>query len=131
MSEPNCPVCGFPLEAIPPWNPDIIPIGPENPIESYICNNPDCHGWYDEYCETWRSFGSSCSVCAVRNIRSNTNYQSDDWRGYELYQKLHSSIKETKKRFESWPSKYPPGNVDVVPSTQVGISGVTPVTPLA
>src|SRR4030043_601976 len=98
MSEPNCPVCGFPLEAIPHWNPDIIPIGPENPIESYICNNPDCHGWYDEYCETWRSFGSSCSVCAVRNTRSNTNYQSDDWRGYELYQKLHSSINENRRR---------------------------------
>jgi hypothetical protein len=94
MSQPNCPVCGKLLKAIPQWNPEFIPIGPKNPINSYVCENPDCHAWYDEYCERWMAFGTSCSVCAVRNVRSGTYYQSDDWRGLELYQKLHSKVDE-------------------------------------
>lgn len=35
MSQPNCPVCGKLLKAIPQWNPEFIPIGPKNPINSF------------------------------------------------------------------------------------------------
>jgi len=80
-----CPICGHPLEAIPLLNPDFINIGEKNPIVTYHCINPECHAWWDSYCQEWRSFGSSCSTCMVRNMRSNTDYQEFDNRGRDMF----------------------------------------------
>ena len=60
----------------------------ENPLE-WVCQNPVCKGWWCEYCEKWHPYGTRCSVAAVRNIRSGTNYPEIDpnWKHYEGYDK--------------------------------------------
>jgi len=82
-----CPCCGQPLEEIPFINPDFIPISPDNPIESYVCVNPECHGWYDG--KDWHPFGTTDSA--------NDEYVAgDSHRGYALYQTLHPKKGDSK-----------------------------------
>lgn len=92
----KCPACDSELVAVPDWNPELFR-GKSNPITHYVCQNLECKGWYCSYCEKWQPFGTSCSVAMVRNVRSDTDYQTMDLRGYDLYR---SSCQTTRNENE-------------------------------
>ena len=73
----TCPKCGEYLVKVRQWNPDIFGIK-DNPFIGWVCRNDVCKGWYCEYCEEWHSYGTSCGVVMVRNLRSGTNYPTKD-----------------------------------------------------
>jgi len=102
-SPPNCPKCGEPLTHVRMWNPEICgEDDKKNPWDGWVCKNPDCKGWWCECCEKWHPYGTRCSVAAVRNIRSGTNYPEIDpsWKHYEGYDKEEKSSERINKKYE-------------------------------
>jgi hypothetical protein len=86
----ECPRCGSKLVLIRCFNEEIMGTGDDNPYIGWICYNENCKGWWCEYCQLWHSYGTSCSVVMVRNIRSGTHYPESDpnWRHrYEHYRR--------------------------------------------
>jgi hypothetical protein len=80
----NCPKCGHPLIHIRFWNEEVFGTGKKNPYIGWVCHNPKCHGWWCDYCEEWHSYGTCCTIAAVRNVRGGNYITHDpDWKHRE------------------------------------------------
>lgn len=91
-----CPVCGSEMPHCRMWNEDLMGIGKDNPYIGWICQNPECKGWWCDYCEEWHPYGTGCSVAMVRNMRERgTGYLHDpNWR--------HQESRVTGRKRKKW-----------------------------
>lgn len=80
LSGEKCPRCDGRLVKTKFFNPKIYKDDASNP-DIVICRNRNCKGWYCEYCEEWHPYGTACSVAAIRNSRSHTDYPTcyEEW----------------------------------------------------
>ena len=87
MKEYKCPKCGEALEHIRMFNEELMGIE-DNPFVGWICRNEQCKGWFCEYCNEWHSYGTSCCVAMIRNMRSGTSYPTHDSNWHHSEQEI-------------------------------------------
>ena len=79
----KCPICGVEMIHSRLFNEDVLGTQ-HNPYIGWICQGSNCKGWWCDCCEEWHSYGTSCAVALVRNVRGD-HYPGHDpnWRHQE------------------------------------------------